>query len=123
MTMAEPRFPPPPPPDDSDDGTTATAPRIRSVGTFADLKSVLPAYKELSFTDILMELSRQGISIDPQFYKTIQDSLLALERESGVPVSQIANTRYVFDAVQKAVEQGVSGGGCSGGGGGRAAAG
>ena len=32
-------------------GSTTT--RIRQVNTFADLKSVLPAYEELSFTEIL----------------------------------------------------------------------
>jgi len=43
-------------------GSTTT--RIRQVNTFADLKSVLPAYEELSFTEILREISKQGVTIN-----------------------------------------------------------
>src|SRR3972149_5936939 len=117
---------PTPPFPGGDSGTTGgggTTSRIRQVDTFADLKSVLPAYKELSFVDILTQLSRNGITFTPTFYKEIQASMLALEAQSGVSVNTIANARRVVETIQKAVEQGVSGGrgGGGGDGGGRGA--
>src|SRR3990167_7946318 len=84
-----------------------TAPRLRSVNTFTDLKKVLPAYEEMSFTEILIELSKVGTTIHPKFYKEIQDSLLEIERVSGAPAGDVANARRVFSTIQKVVEEGI----------------
>lgn len=83
-------------------------------------------YKTVSLNQLLLDLTNSRYIISPQFYRQLQDLMLAIEQQKGIPVSTLTQQPEALPAVQDVlapIEQrefgttGAEGGG--GGGGGR----
>src|SRR5947199_402919 len=102
-------------------------PQIQTIASFKDLEKVYPQYKSASMNQLLIDLTNSGYVISPQFYRDLQDYLLATEQATNRPVADLAQLGGIFPAaargdVTPADAKALGGGGGGGGGGAEAAA-
>mgnify|MGYP001591024044 FL=1 len=76
-----------------------------TIKTFKDLKEAIPDYKDRSLREIFLDITTKGLMMSPQFYKQIQDYLLAVEKTTGNTVSaltQIPASGTIIDEAEDA---------------------
>src|SRR5437867_6175586 len=103
--------------------------RLTTVNTFEELNqaikaSGLPAdyYRKVSLNQLLVDLTNSNVILAPQFYKQLQDFMVATEAQTNIPVAELAQQPQVFPAAEKAYKFGQAPPDTTGGGGGGRAA-
>ena len=76
-------------------------PQIQTIASFKDLEKVYPQYKSASMNQLLIDLTNSGYVISPQFYRDLQDYLLATEQATNQPVADLTQLGGIFPAAAR----------------------